>query len=96
MRKSYLLLVVIFLTSFTSFSQGIVRGKITDENGETLFGVRIYLKTNKTVFTSSDFDGNYSIKISESTPQTLVISYTSFETVEEIITVKISRYEDSL
>jgi len=88
MRKSYLLLVVIFLTSFTSFSQGIVRGKISDENGETLFGVRIYLKTNKTVFTSSDFDGNYSIKISESTPQTLVISYTSFETVEEIITVK--------
>ncbi len=88
MRKSYLFLVVIFLTSFTSFSQGIVRGKITDENGETLFGVRIYLKTNKTVFTSSDFDGNYSIKISESTPQTLVISYTSFETVEEIITVK--------
>lgn len=87
MKKTYLLLVVIFLTSL-AFSQGSVRGKITDENGETLFGVRIFLKNNKTVFTSSDFDGNYSIKISESTPQTLVISYTSFETVEEIISVK--------
>jgi hypothetical protein len=87
MRKSYLLLVVIFLTSFASFSQGTVRGKITDENGETLFGVRIFLKNNKTVFTSSDFDGNYSVKISETTPQTLVISYTSFETIEQVVKV---------
>jgi len=88
MKKSYLVVLAIFLTSYSVFSQGTIRGKITDENGESLFGVRIFLKNNRTIFTSSDFDGNYSIKILEATPQTLVISYTSFETVEEIITVQ--------
>lgn len=84
--KRFLLLIVLF-SAFHSFSQGIIRGKITDENGESLFGVRIFLKNNKTVFTSSDFDGNYSVKISDSSPQTLVISYTSFETIEQVISV---------
>ena len=84
--KKFLLLIILF-SAFNSFSQGTVRGKITDENGESLFGVRIFLKNNKTVFTSSDFDGNYSVKISESTPQTLVISYTSFETIEQVVNV---------
>lgn len=85
MKKLFLFVAFISLTSINLFSQGTLRGKITDENGETLFGVRIFLKNNKTIFTSTDFDGNYSLKIAESTPQTIVVSYTSFETIEEII-----------
>ncbi len=68
-----------------TYAQGTVRGKITDNNGETLIGVSIYLKSNPSKGTTTDLDGNYSIKIPDSLPQILVISYISYKTIEEKI-----------
>lgn len=64
------------------FSQGTVRGKITDKNGETIIGASIVLKSNPGYGVSADFDGNFSIKINESTPQVLLISFISYKTIE--------------
>src|SRR5438874_5367573 len=87
MKKLVLLFTGIFISYFSS-GQGTVRGKITDENGETLIGVTIVLKSNKLVGTTTDLDGNYSLKVSDSSAQTLVISYISYKTMEENIHLK--------
>lgn len=67
------------------FSQGVVRGKIIDETGQTVIGATIVLKSNTGYGTVTDFDGNYSLKISESTPQTIVISFVGYVKIEEVV-----------
>jgi len=62
--------------------QSSVSGKVTDTNGEPLGGVNIVEK-GTTNGTTTDFDGNYEITISENA--TLVFSYIGFNTVEELI-----------
>ena len=66
-----------------TYAQGTIRGKVTDNNGESLIGVSIYLKSNPTRGTTTDLDGNYSLKISDSLTHILVISYISYKTIEE-------------
>lgn len=78
------ILFIICCISF-SFSQGIVRGKITDKNGETVIGATVLLKSNKGIGAVADLDGNYSLKITDSVPQTLVVSFLSFKTIEETV-----------
>ena len=73
------------MSVLVSFGQGTIRGKITDDRGETLIGVTVVLKSNKAIGISTDFDGNFSLKIPESTPQILVISYLSYKTIEETV-----------
>jgi outer membrane receptor protein involved in Fe transport len=86
MKSIFLVLVSFFLSSFTAlYAQTTVRGKITDEKGETVVGATIVLKSSPTTGTITDFDGNYSIKIAGTTQETLVISYISYKTVEVVI-----------
>ncbi len=81
MKKLYLF-ILIFFTCYNSFAQGTLRGKVSDKNGETLIGVTVSLKSTPTVGTVTDFDGNYSLKIKDSIPQIVVISYISYTTIE--------------
>ncbi|HMT30548.1 MAG TPA: carboxypeptidase-like regulatory domain-containing protein, partial [Bacteroidia bacterium] len=87
MIRYIVLVAVLFMPAFC-FSQGTVRGKITDKNGETLIGAAVVLKSDKSFGVTTDFDGNYSIKISQTEPQTLVISYVGFQTIEIIVAPK--------
>jgi len=83
MKKSCFLVSIFLLASSFVFGQGIVRGKVTDDSGEALIGAAISLKTNKAIGVLTDLDGNYSIKISEGVPQTLIVSYVSYKTIEQ-------------
>lgn len=83
MKKYILTILSVLISSLYTFGQGTIRGKIADENGETLIGVTIVLKSNKSIGTVTDFDGNYSLKLPDNTPQTLVISYVSYLPIEE-------------
>ena len=84
MSKKLLSLSFLFLLFINSisFAQGILRGKISDENGEALIGVNVTFKSNKSIGCITDFDGNYSLKIPDSTVQSIVISYISYQTIE--------------
>lgn len=63
----------------TSPSKRMVSGKVTDENGESIPGVKVRVKeTQKTV--STDLDGNFSLKAKPG--QTLIFSFVGFETKE--------------
>lgn len=77
----------LFIAQF-SFSQGIIRGKVTDENGESVIGGIVSLKSNKLKAASTDLDGNFSLKIEDTTNVVIVISVLGHQTIEEKITLK--------
>ncbi len=85
MKKLFLLSISVFITFSFSLAQGIIRGKVSDKTGETLIGVTIVLKSNHSVGTITDLDGNYSLKITDSTEQTLIVSYVSYQSVETTV-----------
>jgi len=62
--------------------QNTVSGVVKDQNGTPLAGVNIVEK-GTTNGTTSDFDGNYSISVSQNA--TLVYSYIGFSTEEKIV-----------
>ncbi|WP_246474704.1 SusC/RagA family TonB-linked outer membrane protein [Pedobacter roseus] len=60
----------------------IVKGKITDDKGETLVGVIVKVK-NTTLVTTTDVNGAFSITIPTGTPSpVLVVSYVGYATQE--------------
>lgn len=78
----FLFLMLLLLCADSLFAQYTVRGKVTDEKGEAVVGATIIQKSNPSHGTITDFDGNYSIRIAESSPQVLVYSYISYKTIE--------------
>lgn len=78
--------LLLFIASVQGVAQIIVRGKITDNLGEALIGVTVVIKGNTTLGASSDFDGNYSIRLPDAVPCTLLVSYMGFKTIEYSLT----------
>ena len=68
--------------------QNVVRGKITDQNGETLIGAAIYLKNNTAIGVTTDLDGNYSLTVKDNKPQAVIVSYVSYQTIEDTLIFK--------
>jgi TonB-dependent receptor len=88
MKHCLLLFIFCLTTVVFSFGQGIIRGKVTAEDGEALIGARVFVKSNPAMGTQTDFDGNYSLKIADSTSLVIVISYVSYKTIEETVLLK--------
>lgn len=84
MRKLFIAVVLSFY-AFTALGQGTVTGKITDENGEAVIGAAVVLKSNHAIGVTTDLDGNYSLKLPDSSAQTLIISLISYKTIEETV-----------
>lgn len=63
-----------------------VSGRITDEKGEPLIGVNVYLKNTYDGGTT-DIDGKYSFQTTETGKQVLVISFIGFKPQEHSINV---------
>ena len=61
-----------------------VSGKVTDPNGEELIGVTVSVKGIQSIATSTDIEGNYSLKDVPS-DGTLIFSYVGFGTVEKAV-----------
>ncbi len=80
--KKPVVITLILLNSFASFTQGIIRGKITDNTGEALIGAIVRLKSVATNGVMADLDGNYSLKIADTSAQIIVVSYVSYKTQE--------------
>ncbi|QCW99532.1 TonB-dependent receptor [Aggregatimonas sangjinii] len=79
MKNSILIVIGIMLLSFSAVGQVSVSGIIVDEKGEPIPGANIVEKgtVNGAV---SDFDGNYTITVSENA--TLIFSYLGYVTQE--------------
>ncbi|MBX3240883.1 MAG: TonB-dependent receptor [Chitinophagaceae bacterium] len=79
-RKKEERLVVIPETAPAEIPPITVTGKITDENGDPLYGVSIIEKGNPNMGTTTDVDGNFSLNLSSNA--ILLISYTGYEKQE--------------
>lgn len=84
----FILSTLFLLAATTIIAQGIVRGKITDNLGESIIGATVVLKSDPGTGTVTDFDGNYSLEIKSAEPQVLVYSFVGMESVEETVNPK--------
>lgn len=80
---------ILFILGITAFAQkAIVRGQITDKtNGETLPFANIYVKDDVSKGTTSDLDGNYTLKLEAGT-YTIVYSFTSYANLEKELSLE--------
>jgi len=86
-RRLVCLLGILVLTVFTLSAQKqtyTIKGKIYDEAGQPLAGVTIYLKNQVTIGTTSDINGEFSIKADRG--ETIVFSFIGYEKVEYLVT----------
>ncbi len=84
--KKYILIIFIGLTSSFIFAQNKLTGTITDaSNNEPLIGVSIYSQSLG-IGTSSDFDGNYSLKNIPAGTHKFSFAYIGFKTITKTLT----------
>lgn len=89
MRIRIVFLSFFFLLLYSnSYSQGIIRGKVTDETGETVIGAAVYIKSNTAKATTTDIQGTFVLKITDSTSQILVISLFGYQVIEQPVNPK--------
>jgi len=86
-----LFVFVSFGLSENAFGQVQVKGNVKDSNGVPLPGATVTVKENETVGTQTDFDGNYSIEVSDGTA-ILVFRYLGY--VSQEVTVGDQRVID--
>ncbi len=79
MKQIYVLVVAFFINVTLVFSQNTINGVVKDNNGVPLAGVNI-IEKGTTNGTTSDFDGNYTITVSDNA--VLIYSYVGFNTIE--------------
>ncbi|MDR1557120.1 MAG: TonB-dependent receptor [Tannerellaceae bacterium] len=89
MKKKFILFrrttfyLLFFLTSFALTAQNVVRGTVTDKNGETLIGVNIVEKGTRNG-TTTDIDGNYTLSV----PRDAVLDFSYVGYVAQSIPVQ--------
>jgi iron complex outermembrane recepter protein len=88
MEKFYkrigLLAVMLFSASF-AFAQTTISGTVKDGTGETLAGASILVK-GKVIGTVSNPDGEFSLKVSQAPPLTIIISFVGYKSQEIEVT----------
>ena len=83
MKKNIQILFFILLFQLVAYAQVKVNGLISDEQGQPLPGATI-LEKNTTNGVVTDFDGNYSIQVSDQNA-ILMISFVGYATQEVLV-----------
>ena len=74
MKKLLWAIVMVFFTT-TIIAQSTITGTVTDEkSGEPIPGVSVKVE-GKSLGTSADFDGNFTLSVSETPPFVIEISF---------------------
>lgn len=81
LKRTLCVALLLFVLQFSFAQEKAVKGVVKDEQGFPLPGVTILVKGEKSKGTQTDFDGNYSISVSQG--KTLVFSYVGMKTVEK-------------
>jgi outer membrane receptor protein involved in Fe transport len=96
MIKKILFIVFIACSSLTMVAQTTVTGTVKDaKTGETLPGANIKVE-RKLVGTSTDFDGNFVLKVTDNPPFTIEVSMLGFQSAKVEITKKNQKVAVSL
>ena len=78
-KTNLIMLFCALLFAFNLYAQTSVNGKVVDDASEPIGGVNVIIKGTSTG-TATDFDGNFSINVSEG--EVLVFSYVGYSTQE--------------
>ncbi len=78
--------LTILLLTFSTFAQTVISGKILDEKKQPVPTANIFIEGTYDG-TSSDEKGNFSFETSSTGNQTIVVSFLSYETTNQIIDV---------
>lgn len=82
MRKLTFLLTFVLFVGFTASAQMQISGTVTNaETGDPIPGVSVVVEGQTTIGTSTDMDGNYSLRV-PSDAETLVFSFVGMQMVE--------------
>ncbi len=76
MKHLYLVFAMMLVCVSMAFAQRTISGTITDESGEILPFANVFVE-GTTIGTTTDMDGNYSLKVPEGST-TLIVSYTGY------------------
>lgn len=81
------LMFSLFLFSVNSlFSQTTINGKVTDaESGEILIGATVYQKDGNGDGVYTDLKGQFELELLGELPQTIIVSYTGYDSYEVIV-----------
>ena len=86
--KHFFVFLFLFLASQVLVAQGTLRGKVTDEKGESMFGVIVRAIENETIITQTDFEGSFTLKFPDNKQYTLNFVIVGYQTLEEKIQLK--------
>lgn len=81
--KQIALFFSLLIISALSQAQGTLRGKVTDEKGESMYSVIVRAIENESIIAQSDFDGNFTLKFPDSKMYTLNFIIVGYEKLEE-------------
>ncbi len=85
--KHFFVVLFLFLSTQVALAQGTLRGKVTDEKGESMFGVIVRTLENETVIAQTDFEGTFTLKFPDNKLYTLNFVILGYETLEEKIQI---------
>ena len=74
--------LILFILPLAVFSQNIIKGVVVDRQKQPLPGVSVILKSSSKTNTATDIDGNFSLKITDNLPVTLVFTFLGYRTQE--------------
>ncbi len=83
--KKLLLIAFAMFSSVVMFAQTTVSGNVVDSNGEPLPGANIKIE-RKSVGTNTDFDGKFTLRVTDTPPFNLEISMLGYKTFTVAIT----------
>ncbi len=86
--KHFFVVLFLFLTAQALQAQGTLRGKVTDEKGESMFGVIVRAIENESIIAQTDFEGTFSLKFPDNKQYTLNFVIVGYQTLEEKIQLK--------
>ena len=90
--KKLMLLLIVFLTG-NFYSQYSLSGKIIDNCGDPVIGASVFLKELSSG-SSSDINGQYSIKNLDKGSYNLIISIVGFKTISELLIIQSNIVKD--
>lgn len=86
--KNFFAVLFLLIVSHTISAQGTLRGKVTDEKGESMFGVIVRAIENEAIIAQTDFEGTFSLKFPDNKQYTLNFIIVGYEKLEEKIQLK--------
>ena len=86
--KNFFVVLFLLIVAQAMHAQGVLRGKVTDEKGESMFGVIVRAIENETIITQTDFEGTFTLKFPDNKQYTLNFVIVGYQTLEEKVLLK--------